>query len=361
MQIQAPDQRVILRGLLVDSYFPSEGLLQVRLDVSAITAANTYMIFKEKLEDILRGIDKAHSKKARGRTLKANYLSVQLEGHPKPDRIRVLFFAPIPSITINKLKKLRAKWYEILDQKTIVIERTEQRILRLLPVENAKGLAEEKKIMNEKILAVAQEAADFTHSEEYQEIMKHLADYGFRDVKSPLKKNGETIHPVMVQLFPLNFEQGVYEQILDKTVVKELADTEKKIRERVSLQFEEKLRNIIGQLAILLKAKHPKPEDIKARTEEMRKMMEGSMNFAASSVMNSMVSAIDTVTESITPTGVKDEEKIRKAVLDLATSVKVPDETLVKTSTPSEALTVIVTTLDKTISSRAQALMWELS
>lgn len=353
--------RVLLKGLLVDSIFPTELRFQIKLDVSTV-ADQVYMPFKEKLEDILKEIDESHAKRAtRGRTVKANYVT---EGDGKgTHRVRVLFFSPVPSVLLNRMKKLRANWYEVLEDLTITIERTEQRVLRLLPSENAKALQEKRDEFNVQIAKVDSEAQAFIKTTQYQAIMDHLAEYGFKDIVAPTSsRNGLPggLPAIRVRLFPLNFDKQVYEELLDKAVVKELVDTEKQIKERIGFQFEGRVKDAIEQLSILLKAKSPDVNYLKLRVSNLRGLMKGSMAFATpdylKDVSESFFEALDNMPQKGKISSQEREQKLEHAVKSLAVAVKIPLREVESLDTRS-TVTKILTTMSTTLSERAKVMM----
>jgi hypothetical protein len=228
-----------LRGFLVSIHCPSEEYLMVTIDCSMLNPA-TYMRLVTELQDLLSEMDYAHAEgEVKGRSLKARYRRVTAS-----ERLRLLKFSPFPSRVMNRLKYVRAKAYELLNDYCISITAIESGFYKekayILPKNLADKFISEINYLNGEIGEVRR----FIEGYDYSSVELLLSRY---DLELP-RKSFE-IPNIRVDLLPIAFGIAIEEWASEN------------VKQLLIQKQEELIRNAV--------------EDIRKRLEPILKAMEG--------------------------------------------------------------------------------------
>ena len=201
-----------LRGFMVSIHCPSEELLTVTVDCTSLPLAR-YMQLVSELQDLLNGIDERHAvKELKGRSLRARYRRVSYD-----QRLRLLKFSPFPSRVINKVKYVRAKAYDLLHDRCVVVTSAASGHYKdnvfILPEEYAEGFVEAAEALDREL----DEARELISKFDLTDVELLLSRY---DLELP--RRDFSIPRIRVDLLPINLAYAIEEWATKSEAVRRL-------------------------------------------------------------------------------------------------------------------------------------------
>ena len=237
-----------IEGFLVDGYVPSEAQLQVSIDATHLTPQKYSELVRE-LQDILHEIDEDFAKRqARMRRLDAKYRRIETPSGPQ--RTRHIKFTPLPMRFTNELKYIKTKYYWVLDEHCLVLQRMArgqwERNLYLVPYERAEALAKEVENLNREIDELNEEISSPSVKKCLDRVEGLLAKY---DLKLPFREF--RVESIRVGLTAVKFDYSIVEEWAEKSpsVAALLDNKRREVVEQAIKAFTEKIKPIIDEAA----------------------------------------------------------------------------------------------------------------
>ena len=223
--------RVLTRGFLTDVDVPSEERLAVHVDVSGMPDVE-HMAWVRQLQDLLRAVDASYRAAVTGKSeerplLKRRSVRVRYVKDEAGRQVKVATFHPYPSMLVNRLKGLRHKVYDLLNQNCLILQ--EERVGRMkrklyfLPASLAPDVMARVEELNGDLKALAEDVAEFEESGSFRDIMEHVA-------KAGADPNGfsANLTPIRVSPVPLSLSRDFFTQYLEEEKRRALADVDEK-------------------------------------------------------------------------------------------------------------------------------------
>lgn len=237
---------IVIDGFLVTINCPTAALLETRIDVTGIPRRR-YMSWKERLEDLLNSISEEYKKgkRTRGKSLKAVYRT-DVDEDGRKHRRRFLTPSPYPSSFSNFLKNtIRAEVYRELNRRAVVIQRTQNRKVYLLPYREAPAFMEKVEELNSKIKGLQKRIDEYEKTPAFKKVVSYLSE-----VNPSFKKNPPhaKLHEIYLDISPLSLHPSVYERFVaqwrekDK---KELSEARKRGLMLIQRELEKKKKTIM--------------------------------------------------------------------------------------------------------------------
>jgi len=187
-------EEVELKGYIVSFRCPTEELLTIKVDVSALSKDQYWRLVRE-LQDYLYDVDTSHAKrkpKYTSRKIDATHKRVVLE------RRNIIKFSPYPNRFSNQIKYIRTKLYNIINYHCITIQEeitgNVRRCIYLLPKPSLPMLNREVEILNNEIDGINREIRKY----DLKPIKAILEQYG---IEIPL--NHIEIPHITLQVLPI--------------------------------------------------------------------------------------------------------------------------------------------------------------
>ena len=225
--------RVLTQGFLTDVDVPSEERLAIHVDVSGMSDAE-HMEWVRGLQDLLRTIDASYKAAATGKNeekppLRRRSVRVRYVKDEAGRQVKVATFHPYPSMLVNRLKGLRHKVYDLLNQNCLILQ--EERVGRMkrklyfLPASLAPEVMARIEELNGDLKALAEDVAEFEESGHFADIMEHVARAG-------ADPNGfsASLTPIRVSPVPLSLSRDFFMQYLEEEKRKALVEIDEKRR-----------------------------------------------------------------------------------------------------------------------------------
>ena len=203
-----PGKHVLVQGFLVDLDNPTEERLKVRLNLNGTGNIEN---FAKELCSMLLAVDEKYAKNpelTRGRNMNVSLTSYR----DAEELIKTGRFYPYPMTFINRLKHLREKVYEALNQHTTILgqEKTGRSIKKVyfLPAPLAPDLMAQIDQLNRELDKLRKEIEAYRQTEDYKKIMEYagIDGNGFRT----------EIPDIQVNLVPLVLSREFFKQYLEE-------------------------------------------------------------------------------------------------------------------------------------------------
>ena len=253
--------KVELKGFIVSVHCPTEESLNIVADCTNLSPSR-YMELVSKLQDVLTEMDLKHSKgDIKGRSLKARYRRIIAYNI----RQRILRFFPYPSYYANKLKYVRMKVYQILDEYCFGIEIMKSGYFKekvyILPENFVDGFLREISHLNVDV----EETFKAISSIDISNVASILHSYGVE-----YRVKNVAVELVKIDLLPLELGRAIEEWSKRSPKVKEILEEKyrqltDKIIEDIRRRLEDIFKGILGNAKI---------KKIRERLEQLRGMVE---------------------------------------------------------------------------------------
>ncbi len=218
--------RVLTQGFLIDVDVPSEERLAMQVDVSGMGDVE-HMEWVRGLQDLLRSIDANYRVAVTGKSggiLRGRSVRVRYVKDEAGRQVKVATFHPYPSMLVNRLKGIRHKVYDALNENCLILQ--EERIGRLkrklyfLPSSLAPGLMVEIDGLNGQLRALKRDIAEFEEGDHFSDIMEHVAKTGVEpDFRADLAS-------IRVSPVPLSLSREFFIQYLEEERRKALLEVD---------------------------------------------------------------------------------------------------------------------------------------
>ena len=223
-------QRVLTQGFLIDVDVPSEERLAMHVDVSGMSDA-VHMEWVRNLQDLLRMVDVNYKVAVTGKRdekqlLRRRSVRVRYIKDEAGRQVKVATFHPYPSMLVNRLKNIRHRVYEVLNENCLILQ--EERIGRLkrklyfLPSSLAPGVMAKIEELNSQLRELTQDIAEFEESGHFADIMEHVAKTG---VEPNFRAN---LAPIRVSPVPLSLSKDFFMQYLEEEKRRALLEIDEK-------------------------------------------------------------------------------------------------------------------------------------
>jgi hypothetical protein len=344
-----------MSGAIPVIYCPSEGLLNVDLDVTGLFSGSEYMSWKESVEDVLNEIDKAYAKRSsmvKGRRIKAYYKTVTTEYGKQ--RVRVVSVSPYPSRFTSILSALRTEIYGSKAKLGILpkygeviaeIYRSVQPVkLYLVPSSNLSKLNDEIDRLNRIVDNLQLEIAAYENSFDFDKVIGRLKVVPVeRWNKYPVKAQ---LYHIRVQHIPFIVSDEIINSYMDERTKAAVEQTVKAAVQTVAKDIQGKIKKIIEEYFSLLSKKYNAWDIKRLRTwtEQIKSLPEGQKWFSRE--IQAIESMIDAIEE-------KDEDKMLNAIYNIASVMEVPTEG----RSPSDVFKGITDRLTSTLSPSIKSLI----
>jgi hypothetical protein len=333
--------RVLTQGFLTDVDVPSEERLAIHVDVSNMTDVE-HMEWVRGLQDLLRTIDVNYKVAVTGKNevrplLKRRSVRVRYVRDEAGRQVKVATFHPYPSMLVNKLKGLRHKVYDLLNQNCLILQ--EERIGRMkrklyfLPASLAPEVMAHIEALNGELKVLAGGVAEFEESGHFADIMEHVA-------KAGSDPNGfrANLTPIRVSPVPLSLSREFFTQYLEEEKRRALSDVDEKRRAGLEVLEREMQRKREEMLEALKRDLQGRFSSVMAMAEEaVKAALKGgkASGQAASKRLSELSRLIKSVGVEFDPkpfealgsilsaAGRKNAETVKEAVRELAESLGV--------------------------------------
>ncbi len=225
--------RVLTQGFLTDVDVPSEERLAMHVDISRMTDVQ-HMLWVRGLQDLLRTIDVNYKAVVTGRReekplQRRRSVRVRYVKDEVGNQVKVASFHPYPSLLVNRLKGIRHRVYDALNQNCLILQ--EERVGRMkrklyfLPASLAPELMERVEALNGELRALAGEIAEFEESGHFKDVIEHAS-------KAGVEVNGfrANIPPIRVSPVPLSLSREFFTQYVEEEKRKALQEVDERRR-----------------------------------------------------------------------------------------------------------------------------------
>jgi gas vesicle protein len=241
LSIQAKE--VPLRGFFLIVHCPSDEVLQITIDASTLPPHQFIQLIHE-LQDTLRNIDENYAlrENLRGRSL----LSKHWRAFTHDERRQVIRFAPFPESYLNRLRSIRRKLYEIVNNHSIVVYSDGIRNTYLLPENLSQKLLRSVEEMNNNDIRKLNELINtFINSYDYNEITYILQKY---NIDQPYKNF--IVSDIRLELIPVSLSSDDIEKWASTSdeVKKALEETKEKYIKGILENIKKEIEPIIEDL-----------------------------------------------------------------------------------------------------------------
>jgi len=359
--------KVVVEGFLLDFNLPTEDLLNISVDVTAIkNFKEVYLAIRDRFLELLHRVDRDYAKREnslRGRGVKATYS--RLIVGKKTRHPTVWRFSPYPSRFANVFRTVRRLWYESLQRNTIVISRTAVRNVYLLPFDKAPDLMKDRKELNKKLADLQKEVTEFERTGDYKRILGFVKEKMGVEISSA----PAYLHEVRLNLHPLQLQPKLFEEFLAerwKTAVEEmdmekqqgLKDIQKELertrRELVQRSIED-LQSRLGELmkyltaVMSLRLSVKEAAKLKGRIQDVQGLAESvGVGWCIQRITETNLKLVEAVTK-------KNKKAIQEASDAVAKEIGIP-----ASEKPEETLKRATIALTEKASPRLKALMEEM-
>lgn len=307
MAIANQQERILIRGVVPNPYFPSSHLLTVDLDVTnEFTDTGTdYVKWKQGLEDALNELDRKHANevgKLRGRKVDAKYRTVmeavEHKGTKKKVRSRIISVVPYPSVYLSRLSDLRTEFYGgggrkgILEKhRAIVLHREEHGKRRFvtwfLREEEAVAVRQDTEALNRKIEQLNASIAEFERTKDFRDLMEYMAqiptDKWCR--APPLRSR---LRPITLNFMPFPLSKDLVDTYMDVQIKAEVKESITKAVESIVKSFNQRLSEWLIHLTESLAANVQKQES-ELIQENLHRILEDADKYQVRSLMSTQV------------------------------------------------------------------------
>ena len=331
--------RVLTQGFLTDVDVPSEERLAMHVDVSGMSDVE-HMEWVRGLQDLLRAVDASYKAAATGKSgeklpLKRRSVRVRYVKDEAGNQVKVATFHPYPSMLVNRLKAIRHKVYDLLNQNCLILQ--EERVGRMkrklyfLPASLAPEVMAKVEELNGELKALAEDVAEFEQSGSFRGIMEHVAKAG-----SDPNGFSASLTQIRVSPVPLSLSREFFMQFLEEEKRKALAEVDEKRRVGLEALEREIQRRREEMLEALKRNLQERFSTVIAMAEEAVKAALNGRKAAcqtASKRLRQLARLVESVGVDFNPkpfealskvlsaANSKNAEKIREAVEELAESL----------------------------------------
>jgi len=321
--------KVLTQGFLTDVDVPSEERLAIHIDLSGLEGYR-HVDWVSALQDLLRGVDASYrntknSKNNRGEPRKSRSVRVRYVKDVSGLQRKVATFHPYPSALVNRLKEMRHKVYDALNENCLILQ--EERIGRMkrklyfLPSSLAPEFMLEVEELNRKLAVLVAELKAFEGSADFSQIMKHIEAAG-------VKPDGfsANLTPIRVSPVPLSLSKEFFTQYLEEEKRKMLTEVDEKRKEGLAVLEREMQRKREEMLEALKRNLQDRFATVMAMAEEAVKATisgRGASSVAATKRMKELSRLIKSV-------GIEFDEKPFDALGDVFSAVNSKDAEMLK-------------------------------
>jgi hypothetical protein len=307
-EVQSPSHgggtysEISLKGFFLTIHCPTEELLNVTIDATALNPSAFFSLIQE-LQELLRNIDEKYAMNQsllRGRSIHAKHW----RAFHYDERRRMIRFAPFPSSYINKLKTIRRELYEEINEYAILVYSDGVRNTYLLPFENANVFSNRIKELNNKLAELREKINTFINSSDFLDISLTIEKYALQPVESVFE-----IPEIYVRLIPVSLEDIDLEKWaqVSPTVAEALQKTKEEYVRNVLISISEKLKPLITDLE-----KQQNLILIKERLEMLKRTVE---SIGMKSIVNEIIIPLLNVTSIDNIQTIRESTERVKAVL----------------------------------------------
>jgi hypothetical protein len=193
-----------------------------------------HMEWVRGLQDLLRAVDVNYKIAVTGKSeskllLRKRSVRVRYVKDEAGNQVKVATFHPYPSMLVNRLKGIRHKVYDLLNQNCLILQ--EERVGRMkrklyfLPASLAPEVMARIEELNGELKALAGDVAEFEESGHFRDIMEHVARAG-----SDPNGFSASLTLIRVSPVPLSLSREFFAQYLEEEKRKALADVDEKRR-----------------------------------------------------------------------------------------------------------------------------------
>ena len=281
LAISTTTDRILIRGVVPNPYFPSTHLLTVDLDVtSEFTDTGTdYVKWKQGLEDALNILDHKYAAsegKLRGRKVDAKYRSI--EGGKKPMRSRIVSLIPYPSVFLSRHSSLKTEFYGgggkqgVFQKHRAVALHRESHGMRtfvtwFLREEEAVAVRQDTEVINRKIEQLNRDIAEFERTKAFRDLTDYMAriptDKWCR--QPPLRSR---LHEITLNFAPFPLSKELVDTYMDVQIKAEVRESITQAVESIVRSFNERVSDWIILVTEKLAAQV---------TQEERGLIEGNL------------------------------------------------------------------------------------
>ena len=331
--------RVLTHGFLTDVDVPSEERLAMHVDVSGMSDV-VHMEWVRGLQDLLRTVDVGYKAAVTGKSseklpLKRRSVRVRYMKDEAGNQVKVATFHPYPSMLVNRLKAIRHRVYDLLNQNCLILQ--EERVGRMkrklyfLPASLAPEVMAKVEELNGELKALAEDVAEFEQSGSFRDIMEHVAKAG-----SDPNGFSASLTQIRVSPVPLSLSREFFMQFLEDEKRRALADVDEKRRVGLEALEREIQRRREEMLEALKRNLQERFSTVIAMAEEAVKVALNGKK-AACQTASKRLSQLSRLVESVgvdfnpkpfealgnvlSAANSKNAEKIREAVEELAESL----------------------------------------
>lgn len=328
VEVKGKRGRVLTQGFLTDVDVPSEERLTVQVDVSGMSDVE-HMNWVRSIQDLLRFIDVEYHVAVTGKSsektnLRRRSVRVRYVKDSSGKQIKIAAFHPYPSMLVNRLKSIRHKVYDVLNEFCLVLQ--EERVGRMkrklyfLPAGLAPELMLRIEELNYQLEDLKGKISEFEESENFKAIMKRVAETG---VELNFRAN---LPPIRVSPVPLSLSKQFFMQYVEEEKKKAFLEIDEAKRRGLIALEREMQRKREEMLEALKRNLQDRFATIIALAEEAVKAAAKGVN------VNSRAAAkrLERLSRLIENTGVEFDEKPFKALSNVLSAINSKDAEAIK-------------------------------
>jgi hypothetical protein len=250
MSSSVNNEKVLISGFLLDLDCPSEERLAAHVDLTQLAGYN-HIDWVGAFQDLLRSIDvqyrleKLPPKETktktqqqfveewlrRGRSIRVRYVK-----DPQGQQRKVASFQPYPNLLVNRLKELRRKVYEALNENCLILQEErigkQKRKLYFLPANFATEIMLHVEELNALLETLKVDVAEFEASSKFDAIKAHIKATGV-ELTAPAR----SLSAIRISPVPLCLSKEFFGQYLEEEKKKAvLAVNQKKTQTLTELE-----------------------------------------------------------------------------------------------------------------------------